>query len=173
MEAIVKNAQTGILKDCCEVVLVFANKAEARGLEIARQLGVKTAWIASKGKKREDFDREVVNLLEPLKLDYLVFAGYMRVITPVLIEPYRNRIINIHPADTAAYQGAHGYEWAYENKLITTKITVHLIDEGVDTGRILEQCEVDLRGTKSLEEIEQRGLKVEHIFYSEVLRKVL
>jgi phosphoribosylglycinamide formyltransferase-1 len=172
MEAIVKNAQTGILKDCCEIVLVFANKKEARGLEIARQLGIKTAYLESKGKQREDFDREIVTLLKPYQPDYLVFAGYMRVISPVLIEPYRNRIINIHPADTALYQGAHGYEWAFENKLESTEITVHLVDEGVDTGKVLAQREVDLRGAISLEEIEQRGLKVEHAFYSEVLKKV-
>lgn len=172
MEAIVKTAQTGILKDCCETVLVFANKKEARGLEIARQLGIKTAYLESKGKQREDFDREIVTLLKPYQPDYLVLAGYMRVISPVLIEPYRNRIINIHPADTALYQGVHGYEWAFENKLESTKITVHLVDEGVDTGKVLAQREVDLRGAISLEEIEQRGLKVEHAFYSEVLKKV-
>lgn len=172
MEAIVKTAQTGILKDCCEIVLVFANKKEARGLEIARQLGIKTAYLESKGKQREDFDIEIVTLLKPYQPDYLVLAGYMRVLSPVLIEPYRNRIINIHPADTALYQGTHGYEWAFENKLESTKITVHLVDEGVDTGKVLAQREVDLRGAISLEEIEQRGLKVEHAFYSEVLKKV-
>jgi phosphoribosylglycinamide formyltransferase-1 len=172
METIVKTAQTEILKDCCEIVLVFANKKEARGLEIARQLGIKTAYLESKGKQREDFDRAIVTLLKPYQPDYLVLAGYMRVLSPVLIEPYRNRIINIHPADTALYQGTHGYEWAFENKLESTKITVHLVDEGVDTGKVLAQREVDLRGAISLEEIEQRGLKVEHAFYSEVLKKV-
>jgi phosphoribosylglycinamide formyltransferase-1 len=172
METIVKNAQTGILKECCEIVLVFANKKEARGLEIARQLGIKTAYLESKGKQREDFDRELVTLLKPYQPDYLVLAGYMRVLSPVLIEPYRNRIINIHPADTDLYQGTHGYEWAFENTLESTKITVHLVDEGVDTGKVLAQREVDLRGVTGLEEMEQRGLKVEHAFYSEVLKKV-
>ena len=172
MQTIVKHAQTGILKDCCEVVLVFANTKDARGLEMAQQLGFKTAWIASQGKKREDFDREVIALLDPLQLDYIILAGYMRILSPLLIARYRNRIINIHPADTASYQGMHGYEWAWEQKLETTKITVHLVDEGVDTGNVLAQQEVDLRGANSLEEVEQRGLHVEHEFYSEVLRDV-
>lgn len=172
MEAIVKNAQAGNLKDCCEIVLVFANKRDARGLKIAEEFGIRTECVESKGKKREDFDSEIVALLEPFHVDYIVLAGYMRIITPVLIEPYKNRIINIHPADTALYQGAHAYEWAFENKLETTKITVHLIDEGVDTGPVLEKREVDLRGAKNLEEIEQSGLRVEHQFYSDVLRKL-
>jgi phosphoribosylglycinamide formyltransferase-1 len=172
MEAIVNNAQTGILKDCCEVVLVFANKKDARGLKIAQELGVHTECIESKGKNREDFDRDVMTLLEPFHIDYIVLAGYMRILSPGLIERYRNRIINIHPADTALYQGIYGYEWAFENTLETTKITVHLVDEDVDTGTVLEQREVDLRGAKSLAEVKQRGLRVEHQFFSEVLRKV-
>ena len=172
MEAIVNNVQTGILRDCCEIVLIFANTKEARGLEIARNYGLKTASIESKGQKRADFDHEVVEFLEPFHLDYIVLAGYMRVLSPVFIERYRNKIINIHPADTSLYQGIHGYEWAFENKLETTQITVHFVDEGIDTGTVLAQQEVDLRGANSLEEVEKRGLKVEHAFYSEVLRGV-
>lgn len=172
MEAILKNVQAGSLQDCCEVVLVFANKHDARGLTIARELGVHTEWIESKGKKREEFDQAVVDLLKPYQLDYIVLAGYMRIISPALLNHYKNRIINIHPADTAAYQGAHAYEWAFDNKLEATKITVHLIDAGVDTGPVLAQREVDLRGAQTLEEVEQRGLKVEHQFYNEILRNV-
>jgi phosphoribosylglycinamide formyltransferase-1 len=172
MEAIIKNVQTGNLRDCCEIVLVFSNTQEARGLETARQLGIKATFIESKGKKREEFDREIVALLEPLQPDYLVLAGYMRLISPGLIQRYKNRIINIHPADTALYQGAHAYQWAFDNKLETTKITVHFVDAGMDTGPVIAQREVDLRGAKSLAEVEQRGLRVEHVFYSEVLEKV-
>jgi phosphoribosylglycinamide formyltransferase-1 len=172
MEAIVKNVQSGILRDCCEVVLVFANTDKARGLEIARTFSLRTATIESKGKNRGEFDREVIEFLEPLHLDYIVLAGYMRILSPVFIVRYRNSIINIHPADTALYQGIHGYEWAFQKKLETTQITVHLVDEGVDTGRVLAQREVELRGAKTLEEVEQRGLQVEHVFYSEVLRDV-
>lgn len=172
MEAILKNAGAGSLQDCCEVALVFANKHDARGLTIARELGAPAAWIESKGKPREEFDRAVVDLLKPYQLDYIVLAGYMRIISAPLLEQYKGRIINIHPADTAAYQGAHAYEWAFDKKLNTTKITVHLIDAGVDTGPVLAQREVDLRGALTLEEVEQRGLNVEHQFFSEVLRKL-
>ncbi len=172
MEAILKQARDGMLADCCEVALVFANTMEAYGLHIAQQFGVPTAVIESKSKKRQIFDQEVLALLEPLQLDYLVLAGYMRILSPGVIERYRNRIINIHPADTKAYQGIHGYEWAFEQRLEQTTITVHLVDEGVDTGRILAQREVDLRGASTLEEVKERGLRVEHALYSEVLRGV-
>ena len=173
MEAIVKNAQSGILKDCCEVALVFSNNKDARGLEIAKQLGLKTACIESKGKNREAFDREVVEFLKPYKIDYIVLAGFMRILTREIIRPYRNRIINIHPADTAQFRGLHAYEWAFNNKLEKTAITIHYVDEGVDTGPVIAQREVDLRGAKTLAEVEKRGLSVEHKFYSEVLRDLL
>lgn len=173
MEAVVRQAQDGILKDCCQVALVFSNKPNARGLAIAEQLGVPTACIESRGKKREDFDRAVVDLLEPLNIDYIVLAGFMRIISPLLIARYRQRIINIHPADTAQFKGIGGYEWAFENRLERTKITVHFVDEGVDTGPVIAQKEIDLRGLTTLEEIERVGLASEHEFYSQALREVL
>ncbi|MCP4402338.1 MAG: phosphoribosylglycinamide formyltransferase [bacterium] len=172
MEAIVKEVQDGILQEECEVALVFANSSEAAGLSTAQSYGLLTRSIESRGKKRVDFDREVLELLEPLQLDYIVLAGYMRILSAPFVERYRNRIVNIHPADTAAYQGTHGYEWAFENKLETTKISVHLVDEGVDTGNVLAQRDVDLRGADTLEEVKTRGLKVEHALYGGVLKEL-
>lgn len=172
MEAIIKNTQEGILKDCCEVVLVLSNKKNAKGLEIAKKLGAETICIESKGKSREEFEREVIKYLENHNIDYIVLAGFMRILSPLFIKKYRRRIINIHPADTSQFRGAGAYEWAFNNKLDSTKITVHYVDEGVDTGEVIAQKEVNLKGAKSLEEVEKRGLKVEHKFYSEVLRNL-
>ncbi len=172
METIVRQTQNGILKEVCEVALVFSNKPQAKGLEIAKELGIETAAIPSKGKQREDFDREVVYLLEPYGVDFIVLAGFMRILSPVLIRAYRNRIINIHPADTDEFQGIGAYEWAFENKKESTKITVHYVDEGVDTGQVIAKADVDLRGADALEEVERRGLEVEHRFYSEALLKI-
>ena len=172
MEVIIKNTESGRLKDCCDIVLVFSNKKDARGLEIAKKHYIETACIESKGKNREDFDREVVKLLEPYQLDYIVLAGFMRILSPVFVRAYPKKIINIHPADTAQFKGIDAYKWAYEKGLKKTKITVHYVDEGVDTGPVIAQRDVDLTGAKTLAEVEKRGLKVEHNFYSEVLEDV-
>jgi phosphoribosylglycinamide formyltransferase-1 len=169
MEAIVRNARDGALARVCEVVLVFSNDPAAPGLDVARSYGVPVAALPSRGRDRREFDAEVVALLEPYRLDNLVLAGYMRLLSPVLIERYRHRIVNIHPADSRLYQGTHGYRWAFEQGLRQTLVTVHLVDEGMDTGPILAQAEVDLRGAGSLEEVERRGLAVEHRFFSAVL----
>ncbi|HHJ51797.1 MAG TPA: phosphoribosylglycinamide formyltransferase [Caldithrix abyssi] len=172
MAAILKNCRDGILKDVCQPVLVFSNKPDAPGLETAKQFGVPTAVLESAGKKREAFDRQVLDLLQSYQPDYIVLAGYMRILSPLFIRAYRNRIINIHPADTAQFQGLGAYVWAWENGLQETKITVHFVDEGIDTGPVIGKETVDLRGAQSLEEVERRGLAVEHRFYSEMLRKV-
>jgi len=96
----------------------------------------------------------------------------MRILSDLFVEAYRGRIINIHPADTARFQGVGGYDWAFDNKLNETKISVHYVDEGVDTGPVIAQEVVDLTGADSLSEVERRGLAVEHRFYSEVLRQL-
>ncbi|MEE4312449.1 MAG: phosphoribosylglycinamide formyltransferase [candidate division KSB1 bacterium] len=169
MKAIAENVKEGMLHDCCEIALVFSNKPDAKGLETAQQMGFNTASIESRGKKRAEFEREVIDILKPLNIDYVVLAGFMRILSPVFIREYKDRIINIHPADTALYQGAHAYEWAFENCMESTMITIHYVDEGVDTGEVIAQRSVDLKGANTLEEVERRGLKVEHQLYSKTL----
>ena len=172
MKAIVEQCKNGILKGVAEPVLVFSNQPEAEGLIYAKNIGISTESIASKGIKRVEFDNKVINLLEEYKPDYIVLAGYMRILSPDFIQKYPKKIINIHPADTTIHQGLHGYEWAWENKLNETKITVHFVDEGLDTGSIIAQEKVNLEGVKSLEEVEDRGLAVEHQLYSVTLKKI-
>jgi phosphoribosylglycinamide formyltransferase-1 len=91
----------------------------------------------------------------------------------VLVNAYEGRIINIHPADTQQHQGLNGYEWAFEQGLKTTKVTVHYVDEGLDTGSIIEQYAVDLSNATTLEEVERLGLAVEHANYSRAIKRVI
>jgi phosphoribosylglycinamide formyltransferase-1 len=173
MQAIVKNCLSGNLKNICEVTEVFSNNVNAPGLKIAKDLGVPTFSIASKGKKRSNYNALLLEHLKTKNPDYIVLAGYMRVIPESIVQTFPHKIINIHPADTNLHQGLYGYDWAWENKLQKTMITVHFVDTGLDTGEIIAQQEVDLMGCESLEDVENRGLKVEHIFYSECLKKII
>ncbi len=172
MEAIIKNSRNGILKDHCEIVLVLSNRENAEGLQIASSYGIETICIISKGKKREDYDLELVSFLKQYELDYIILAGFMRILSSAFIKTFKNRIINIHPADTDKFKGLGAYEWAFNNRLDSTKITVHFVDNGVDTGKVIGKCNVDLKDAKTLSEVKNRGLKVEHKFYSEMLEKV-
>lgn len=173
MKAIIEACETGLLKELAEIVLVFSNRPNAVGLETAAAAGLPVLSLASKGKKRTEFDQEVVELLGNYDLDYIILAGYMRVLSPTFVEAYRGKIINIHPADTTQHQGLKAYEWAFEQGLEETKITVHYVDEGLDTGSIIAQYPVDLRGVQSLEEVEKKGLAVEHASYSKAIKSIL
>ncbi|WP_231717511.1 phosphoribosylglycinamide formyltransferase [Hymenobacter sp. DG25A] len=173
MVALVKAVQHGVLQDVAEIAVVFSNKPDAPGLETARALGCLTDSLSSQGHKRADFDAAVVDILNSYQPDYVVLAGYMRILSPTFIRAFAGRILNIHPADTHQHQGLHAYEWAFEHQLPETKITVHLVDEGLDTGPVLAQEPVDLRGADTLAEVERRGLAVEHQLYATTLARLL
>ena len=173
MLALVRATQVGVLQDLAEVAVVFSNKPDAPGLDAAAALGCHTAALPSQGRKRAEFDAEAAHLIASYAPDFVVLAGYMRILSPAFIQPFAGRILNIHPADTHQHQGLHAYEWAFDNQLPETKITVHLVDEGLDTGPILAQQTVDLRGADTLEEVERRGLAVEHTLYAETLAELI
>jgi phosphoribosylglycinamide formyltransferase-1 len=173
MLALAEAVRAGALCGLAEIAVVFSNDPAAPGLESAAALGLPTASLPSKGRKRESFDLEVVNILRQYQPDYVVLAGYMRVLSPAFVRAFAGRIINIHPADTHQHQGLHAYEWAFENRLPETKITVHLVDEGLDTGPILAQQVVNLVGADTLAEVQRRGLAVEHTLYAATLAALL
>jgi len=173
MLALAESLCHGALREVAEVAVVFSNDPAAPGLDSAAALGLPTASLSSKGRKREEFDREVVATLQAYQTDYVVLAGYMRVLSPTFVRAFAGRIINIHPADTHQHQGLHAYEWAFDNRLPETKITVHLVDEGLDTGPILAQRVVNLVGADTLAEVQRRGLAVEHVLYAETLAALI
>ncbi len=169
MLALAEALRHGVLREVAEVAVVFSNDPAAPGLDAAAALGLPTASLASRGRRREAFDQEVVTILQSYRIDYVVLAGYMRVLSPTFVRAFAGRIVNIHPADTHQHQGLHAYEWAFDNHLTETKITVHLVDEGLDTGPILAQRVVNLVGADTLAEVQRRGLAVEHELYAETL----
>ncbi len=181
MEAIVKACQDGRIP--AEPVVVVSNNPDAYGLVRAKNLGVPTVVVDHRGfKERVEHEKEIVRRLEPyMPIDLVCLAGYMRVVTPYLIDYFYNEelglpgVINIHPADTRAYQGTHGYEFALglipnSRRLERTWITVHFVDPGVDTGPIIKQAPVDVLPDDTLDTLRERGLKVEHRIYPEVVR---
>jgi phosphoribosylglycinamide formyltransferase-1 len=172
LERIALETECGILAGECELVLVIANRSDAGGLSIARQHGIPTLVVPSAGLSTEAYGAALLAALEPWNVDFVVLAGFLRVISARMVARYRGRIVNIHPADTSRYQGARGYEWAFESGLGETAVTVHLVDEGVDTGRVLAKRPVSLAGATTLDEVVARGLRVEHALYSEVLARL-
>lgn len=173
MAALAQSARDGILAGHCEIAAVISSRPGAPGLEKAREMGLQTVALDAKSLGQEAYDSALLAALEACRADVVALAGYLRRLSPRIIAAYRGRILNIHPADTKLHQGLHGYDWAFEHKLPATKITVHLVDEGLDTGTILAQRDVDLRGADTLAEVERRGLVVEHQLYPEALKTFL
>ena len=174
MEAVVRHTrERGVLHGVAEVVVVASNLPDAKGVDIARSMGVATRVVPHLGRLRSEFEAELVRQLDPFQPDLIVLAGFMRKLSPLFVGHFAHRIVNIHPADTRQHQGLHGYQWAFERKLPETFITVHYVDEGLDTGAIIGQCPVPIADAGSLEEVERRGLAVEHRFYSEMIKVAL
>src|SRR5947209_3669612 len=111
-EAIAKNVAAGKIPDT-RIGLVISNKADAGGLQVAKQLEIPTLVIPSKGKQREDHDREIVAALQQHKVDLVCLAGYMRLLSPWFVQQFPHRILNIHPSLLPAFPGLEAQEQAF------------------------------------------------------------
>lgn len=167
--ALLKNIEKGVLKNC-HIVVVFSNNPNAKGLEYAAEAGIKTIVIPSKNRSdRIEYDREIINALAEYNIDLICLAGYMRIITEELVEAYKNRIINIHPALLPAFPGLHAQKQALDYGVKVTGCTVHFVDSGMDTGPVILQKTVPVYDNDTEDTLSARILEQEHIAYSEAL----
>ena len=166
-DAIARNVQAG--KIPAEIAVVISNKADALGLARAKEMGLNARFIPSKGREREDFEREVVGVLHEFEVDLVCLAGFMRVLTPYFIREFRGRILNIHPALLPCFPGVEAQKQALDYGVKYTGCTVHIVDEGVDTGPIVCQAVVPILDDDTVEALAARILKEEHRIYSEAV----
>ena len=173
MEAILKAVEKQ--KIPIKPSIIISNKPNVRGLKIAKRLGVKTEVIESKNFKRgrTAYDKKIISLLTKNgvtpKNGLVCLAGFMRIISPYFIKKYRNRILNIHPALLPAYPGLDAQKQALEYGAKYSGCTVHLVDEGVDSGPILLQAIVKVNENDDEETLSKRILSKEHKIYPEVV----
>jgi phosphoribosylglycinamide formyltransferase-1 len=175
LEAILKAIKSGTLK--AKVEIVISNRPEALALHVARSYGVHAVAIDNKGLSRKEHEQRVLQELEFYKIDFLVLAGYMRVLSPAFLSSFRDergycKVINIHPSLLPDFPGTAGYEEAFAAGVRQSGITIHLVDEQVDHGPILAQESFPRLAEDSLEDFKARGLAVEHALYPTVLQKI-
>jgi phosphoribosylglycinamide formyltransferase-1 len=170
-EAIARNVLSGALP--ARIAVVISNREDAIGLERARALGFEARAISSKGKDRDAYDREVVALLHERQVDVVCLAGFMRLLGPYFVRAFPGRILNIHPALLPAFPGLDAQKQALEYGVKFTGCTVHLVDEGMDTGPILCQAVVPVLDDDTVETLSARILKEEHRIYSDAIRLVI
>ncbi len=152
------------------ISVVISNKAEAQGLERARRHGIEALIIPSKGRPREEFEREVGDELERRGVELVCLAGFMRVLSPYFVRRFKNRIMNIHPALLPSFPGEDAQRQAFEHGVKVSGCTVHFVDEGVDTGPIIVQIPVRVEEDDTVETLAARILEQEHRAYPSAIR---
>lgn len=171
-EAIVQAVEKGELTG--QVVLLFADKKNAYALERAKKYGIPTVQFSPKDfASKKLYEEELRDLLIEHRVDLIVLAGYMRIIGDSLLKAFPNRIINIHPSLLPSFPGLHGIKDAYEYGVKVTGITIHYIDEGVDTGPIITQVATEIFENDTLESLEERIHQIEHQWYPQVLANIV
>src|SRR5438874_1642176 len=171
-EAIANNVNAGRIRDA-RIAVVISNKTDAGGIETAKRLGLTTLMIPSKGKEREQHDREVVAALQQHKVDLICLAGYMRLLSPWFVQQFPHRILNIHPSLLPAFPGLEAQEQAFAYGVKVAGCTVHFVDEELDHGPIIVQKAIPVLGTDTEGSLAARILEQEHIAYAEAINLVL
>ena len=156
-----------------EICCVISNVPDASGLGKAREFGLEAHCLPSKGLEREEYDRKLVDLLKKYDPALVCLAGFMRILSPVMIRAFPGRILNIHPALLPSFPGLHAQKQALDYGVKITGCTVHLADEGVDTGPIILQRAVEVLENDDEETLSARILEQEHQAYWRAIARVL
>src|SRR5271163_635270 len=171
-EALAASVAAGRIPNA-EISIVISNREGAPGLDKARALDIEARAIPSKGLEREAYDKLVVAALQEKNVDLVCLAGYMRLISPLFVSAFRNRILNIHPSLLPAFPGLESQRQALEHGAKVSGCTVHFVDENLDAGPIVLQACVPIEDADTPETLAERILREEHRIYSEAVRIVL
>src|ERR1700689_2580720 len=155
------------------IAVVVSNKADAPGIATARQRGLNALVIPSRGRPREEHDREVVAALKQHNVDLVCLAGYMRLLSLWFVQQFPQRILNIHPSLLPAFPGLEAQEQAFAYGVKVSGCTVHFVDEELDHGAIVVQKTVPVLDTDDEHSLAIRILEQEHVAYSEAINVVL
>lgn len=155
------------------IAVVISNKPDAPGIETAKQRGLTSLVIPSKGRPREEHDRAVVAALKEHAVEWVCLAGYMRLLSPWFVQQFPQRILNIHPSLLPAFPGLDAQKQAFEYGVRVSGCTVHLVDEDLDHGAIVLQKTVPVLDSDDEHSLAARILEQEHVAYPEALNFVL
>jgi phosphoribosylglycinamide formyltransferase-1 len=170
-DAITDHIDSGKLK--AEIAIVISNVEAAAGLQHARDRGLNAAYIPSRQRPREDFDRDVVEVLRRHEVSLVVLAGFMRIVSRVFLEAFPYGILNIHPSLLPAFPGTDVQQKALDYGVKFSGCTVHFVDDSLDGGPIVLQAAVPVLDNDTAETLAERILKEEHRIYSEAIGLVL
>jgi phosphoribosylglycinamide formyltransferase-1 len=169
LQAIIQACRRKKIK--AELRVVFSDRPDAFALERARKARV--PCVAYRSPKlhpsRASFDKAVIKLLKEEQVDFVVLAGYMRILSPLFIRAFKHRILNIHPALLPSFKGGQAIREALDYGVKMTGVTVHIVDEEVDHGPIVAQAAVEIKTSDTLASLEAKIHKIEHRLYPQVI----
>ncbi|MDP9053776.1 MAG: phosphoribosylglycinamide formyltransferase [Acidobacteriota bacterium] len=166
-EAIANAIASGKIE--AEIAVVISNRANAPGLEIARERGIPLRVIASAGMEREAYDRLLIEELQTHEVDLVCLAGFMRLLSAGMIRAFPNRVLNIHPSLLPAFTGLDAARQALEYGVRITGCTVHFVDEFLDSGPVIIQAAVPVLDYDTVDSLSARILAQEHLIYSKAI----
>ncbi len=169
LQAIIDNIEAGRVH--AQIRIVISNVPDVFALERAKKHGLPSLVISHRGYgRREDFDRKLVEVLQAHEVELVILAGYMRIVTPVLLRALPMRVMNIHPALLPSFPGTHVWQAEVDYGVKFAGCTVHFVDEGTDTGPIIIQAVVPVYDDDTAETLSARILKQEHKVFSQAIQ---
>jgi phosphoribosylglycinamide formyltransferase-1 len=170
--AIADSIAAGRILDA-RIAVVVSNKADAPGMVAARQRNIPAVLLPSRGRPREEHDRDVAAALKKHDVDLVCLAGYMRLLSPWFVQQFPQRILNIHPSLLPAFPGLEAQEQAFAYGVKVSGCTVHFVDEELDHGAIVVQKTVPVLDGDDEHTLAERILEQEHAAYTEAINLVL
>lgn len=157
-----------------QIALVLSNQPDAYGIARAYKAGIPTSIVPhDMYETRKDFDRALIEELERYSVEWVVLAGFMRILGTEFIHKFPDRVLNIHPSLLPKYPGMNAIQKAFNNSELETGVTVHFVNEGVDSGNIILQEKVKIDPNDTLESLETKVHQAEHQIYPKAIQKVL
>ena len=172
LEALIDACKKNVINGSIDIVI--SNNPDAYGIQRAKNHSINYKIIDNnRFETREDFDKALVEELNDSNPDLIVLAGFMRILTSVMTEAFRNKIINIHPSLLPKYKGLNTHYKAIKNKDIYSGATVHIVNEKLDSGKIILQKKVKILKSDSGTTLEKKILKIEHQIYPKAIIRLL
>lgn len=170
LEALINACKKNVISGSIDIII--SNNPDAYGIQRAKNHSIDYKIVDNnRFKTREDFDRALVAELEDYNPDLVVLAGFMRILTPVMIEAFKNKIINIHPSLLPKYPGLDTHNSVMKNGDLKHGVTIHFVNEVLDGGQIIAQGEISVNPKETLEELKTRIHAIEHVMLPMVVSK--
>lgn len=156
------------------LALFFSDKVKSKSLATAKSYGLHAIGFGLKDfDSKEAYEKEIIKALDEAKIDLVVLAGYMKIIGQTLLESYEGKIINIHPSLLPSYRGKDAIIRQHHDQVSPVGISIHFVDSGIDTGKVIFQEKIEVKYPTSLESVEEAIHKVEHKNYKLIINKIL